>query len=66
MAQVKNAIEIFEASHPGCQAVFIFDQSLAHASLPPDALRAFKMNKFDSGKQRKQRDTVIPMTNPDP
>ena len=38
MVQVKNAIKVFEASHPGCQAVFIFDQSSAHASLPPDAL----------------------------
>jgi hypothetical protein len=66
MVQVKNAIKIFEALHPGCQAVFIFDQSSAHASLPPDALRAFEMNKSDGGKQRKQRDTVIPMTNPGP
>jgi hypothetical protein len=66
MVQVKNAIEIFETSHPGCQAVFIFDQSSAHASLPPDALCAFEMNKSDGGKQRKQHDTIIPMTNPDP
>jgi len=66
MTQIKDAIKIFEASHPGCQAVFIFDQSSAHASLPPDALRAFEMNKSDGGKQRKQRDTVIPMSNPDP
>lgn len=66
MAQVKSAIEIFEAAHPGCQGVFVFDQSSAHASLPPDALRAFDMNKSNGGKQRKQRDTVIPLTNPDP
>ena len=66
MAQVKSAIEIFEAGHPGCQAVFVFDQSSAHASLPSDALHAFDMNKSNGGKQRKQRDTVIPVTNPDP
>ena len=66
MVQVKNAIEIFETSHPGCQAVFIFDQSSAHTSLPPDALHAFKMNKSDGGKQRKQHNTIILMTNPDP
>src|SRR6266481_1428705 len=49
-----------------CQALFIFDQSSAHASLPPDALQAFDMNKSNGRKQRKQHDTVIPQTNPDP
>jgi hypothetical protein len=66
MDQIKIAIEIFEAAHPGCQALFIFDQSSAHASLPPDALKAFEMNKSDGGKQCKQRDTIIPQSNPDP
>ena len=66
MDQIKSAIEIFEAAHPGCQALFIFDQSSAHASLPPDALKAFEMNKSDGGKQRKQCDTIIPQSNPDP
>ena len=59
-----EAIEIFEAAHPGKQALFIFDQSSAHASLPPDALKAFEMNKSDGGKQRIQRDTIIPQSNP--
>ncbi|KAJ3553708.1 hypothetical protein NP233_g12583 [Leucocoprinus birnbaumii] len=44
----------------------MFDQSSAHASLPPDALKAFEMNKSNGGKQRRQRDTVIPQSNPDP
>ncbi len=66
MTQVKSAIKIFETAHPGCQAVFVFDQSSVHASLPPDALHAFDMNKSNGGKQRKQRDTIIPATNPDP
>jgi hypothetical protein len=64
LRQVREAIKIFEARHPGKQALFIFDQSSAHASLPPDALKAFEMNKTDGGKQRKRCDTVIPMTNP--
>jgi hypothetical protein len=64
MVQVKEAIQIFEAAHPGKQALFIFDQSSAHASLPEDALRAFEMNKSDGGKQRRQHDTIIPMSNP--
>ena len=64
LVQVKEAISIFEVLNPGCQALFIFDQSSAHASLAPDALKAFEMNKSNGGKQRKQRDTVIPATNP--
>ncbi|KDQ33601.1 hypothetical protein PLEOSDRAFT_164326 [Pleurotus ostreatus PC15] len=64
LAQVKRAIQIFETAHPGCHALFIFDQSSAHASLGPDALHAFEMNKSNGGKQRHQRDTVIPMNNP--
>src|SRR6266481_4340940 len=66
MDHMDAAIEIFDAAHPDCQALFIFDQSSAHASLPPDALRAFDMNKSNGGKQRKQCDTMIPQTNPDP
>jgi hypothetical protein len=61
---MKDVIKIFKATHPGKQALFVFDQSSAHASLPPDALKAFEMNKSDGGKQRKQRDTVIPQSNP--
>jgi hypothetical protein len=65
LEQVKNAIEIFNLAHPDCQALFVFDQSSAHASLPPNSLKAFDMNKSDGGKQRRQCDTVIPLTNPD-
>jgi len=65
--QVKTkAIPVFEEAHPGCQACFIFDQSTAHAALPPDALKAFKMNKTNGSKQWHQKDTVIPETNPYP
>ena len=64
LKQMEEAIEIFEAAHPGKQGLFIFDQSSAHASLPPDALKAFEMNKSDGGKQRHQRDTIIPENNP--
>ncbi|KAF8227164.1 hypothetical protein L208DRAFT_1405913 [Tricholoma matsutake] len=66
MDQIKYAIEIFKSAHPDCEALFIFDQSSAHASLPPDALKAFEMNKSDGGKQHKQHDTTIPQSNPDP
>ena len=66
LEQVRFAIQIHEeANGPDCQALFIFDNSSAHASLPPDALHAFDMNRSDGGKQRKQHDTVIPDSNPD-
>ncbi|KAF9441615.1 hypothetical protein P691DRAFT_799222 [Macrolepiota fuliginosa MF-IS2] len=58
-----QAIPIFEEAHPGCQALFVFDQSSAHAALPPDALKAFEMNKGNGGKQCQQCDTVIPQSN---
>jgi hypothetical protein len=62
--QVKRAIKIHNDIHPGVTALFIFDQSSAHASLPEGALRAFSMNKSNGGKQPKQNDTVIPQSNP--
>ena len=64
LAQVDKAIAIFEEAHFDCVALFVFDHSSAHASLAPDTLRAFDMNKSNGGKQRKQRDTVIPMNSP--
>lgn len=64
LTQMQKTIEIFDAVHPDCQALFIFDQSSAHASLGDDALKAFEMNKSNGGKQRKQRDTIIPNDSP--
>ncbi|PCH44458.1 hypothetical protein WOLCODRAFT_154500 [Wolfiporia cocos MD-104 SS10] len=61
---IKDSFEIVEAAFPGRTIAYIFDQSSAHASLPPNALRAFDMNKSDGGKQRTQRDTIIPESNP--
>ena len=66
MDQMAAVIEIFDAAHPECQALFVFDQSSTHASLAPDMLQAFDMNKSNGGKQLKQHDTVIPQSNPDP
>ena len=64
MEQMTSAIEIFEAAHPDCQALFVFDQSSAHGSLPDDALKAFEMNKSDGGVQHRQRNTIIPDLKP--
>jgi len=65
LAQVKQAISIFEEAHPDCVGVFLFDHLSTHMSLGPDALYVFKINKSNRRKQRKQKDTIIPMNNPD-
>lgn len=50
--QLKNAIQIHkEIIGPDVQVLCIFDNSLAHALLPPDALCAFKMNHSNGEKQ---------------
>ena len=64
LAQIVTAIEIFNEAHTDCIALFVFDQSSAHASLGPNALHAWNINKGNSGKQPIQKDTVIPQTNP--
>ncbi|KAF9504799.1 hypothetical protein BS47DRAFT_1374361 [Hydnum rufescens UP504] len=64
LTQVTNAIDIFNVTHPECEALFIFDQSSTHTSLGPNALHPFKMNKGDGGKQHKKSDTIIPDDNP--
>ena len=49
MEQMTSVIKIFKVAHPNCQALFVFNQSSAHTSLPDDALKAFEMNKSDGG-----------------
>ena len=66
LVQIDKAIAIFEKAHLECIALFVFNMSSAHASLGPDALCTFNMNKSNGGKQRKQKDTVIPMNNAHP
>ncbi|PBK80391.1 hypothetical protein ARMGADRAFT_1048997 [Armillaria gallica] len=63
MKQMDHAIEIHNAIHPDATALFIFDQSSAHASLSPDALHAWEMNMSDGGKQKMRKDTIIPALN---
>ena len=49
--QVKTeAMPIFRILHPGCEGLFLFDNSQNHRSLPPDALRASSLNLSDGGK----------------
>ncbi len=64
LMQVNQAISIFKEAHLKCVGLFLFDHSSAHASLGPNALRVFDMNKSNGGSQRKQKNTIIPMNNP--
>src|SRR5260370_18625507 len=65
-AQVDDAISIFKETHLDYIGLFAFDQSSVHASLGPDVLHVFDMNKGNRGKQQKQKVTIIPMNNPYP
>jgi len=59
--QIKtNAIVIFEAEFPGCQALFMFDNAKNHIKYADDAFRVFKMNLEDGGKNAKpMRSTFV-------
>ena len=45
--------------HPGCVAIFAFDQSSNHTSYAKDALIASKMNLSSGGKQPKMHNTIV-------
>src|SRR5712671_4558389 len=63
LAQVDQVISIFKEVHPRCVRLFLFNHLSVHTSLRPNALHAFDINKLNGGKQRKQKDTIIPMNN---
>jgi hypothetical protein len=52
----EKAIPIFELLHPGCEALFCFDNSSNHECFAPDALKAEKLNLSSGGAQPKLRD----------
>ena len=64
--QIKIAIKVFDHIHPNCIAIFTFDRSSAHEGFADNALNINNMNINPGGRQRKLRDTVIPLSNPDP
>jgi len=64
--QLKSTIAIFECTHENKIGVFVFDRSSAHEGCAEDSLNVNNMNINPSGKQRKLRDTTIPLCNPDP
>ena len=60
LAQLHNAITVFEETHPGCQGLFLFDNSTGHNAYAEDALLAHKMSSLPGGKQPKMRDGQLP------
>src|SRR5712671_4675762 len=64
--QIKITISVFEATHKNTVGVFVFDRSSAHEGFAEDALNVNRMNVNPGGKQKKLRNTVIPLSNPDP
>lgn len=58
----ENAIGLFEALHPGCTAVFLFDNSSNHAAFADDALVASRMTlnekPWSLSEKYQFRDTV--------
>ena len=51
MDAMVRTIDIFKFTHPGKVIVWLFDCSLAHEGLAPDALNVNHMNKKPGGKQ---------------
>lgn len=56
---LSRAIPVFEKLHPGCQALFLFDNSTNHGCFAPNSLRVNNLNMGDGLKKgtRFMRDT---------
>jgi hypothetical protein len=61
---VDRAIPIFEQTHPGKVALFMFDNSSNHNAYADDALVVSRMNLKDGGKQPLLRDGKMPDGSP--
>ena len=58
LAQIRIAVDVFEATHPGKKALFLFDNSTGHNAYVEDALIAHHMNYRPGGKQPRLRSTT--------
>ena len=66
LKQTKHALAVFKHTHPDCIGVFVFDQLSAHEGYANNTLNVNSMNINPGGKQKKLRNTRIPLSNPDP
>jgi hypothetical protein len=64
MLQLERTIRLAEHLLPQRVLVFVFDNSSAHNSMPPDALHVSRMNVGPGGAQSHMHDTIIPLDNP--
>ena len=64
--QLRHTIRVFNYTHPDQVAIFVWDRSSAHEGFAENALNVHNMNVNPGKKQRKLRDTVIPLNNRDP
>jgi len=64
--QLKHTINVFEHTHPACIAIFMFDRSSVHKGFVENALNVHNMNMNPGKKQKRLRNTLIPLSNPDP
>ena len=51
LAQCRNAVRVFEVTHPGKVGLFLFDNSTGHNAFAEDALIAHHMGYRPGGKQ---------------
>ena len=59
IAQLNQALEIFDITHPGQVGVFLFDNSTGHNAYAADALIAGRMGALPGGKQPLMRETIF-------
>ena len=58
LKQIEIAVKVFEATHPGKKALFLFDNSTGHNAFVDDALIAHHMNYRPGGNQHRLRSTT--------
>ena len=66
MNTMVHTIDISEFTHMGKIGIFLFDCSLVHEGLAPDALNVNNMNVNPGGQQKHLPLTIIPLSNPPP
>ena len=59
IAQLKQAIDIFEITQPDQIGVWLFDNSTGHNAFAEDALIANRMNSLPGGQQPLMRETIF-------
>ena len=59
---LKPAIAIFESAYPGCQTLFLFDNTTSYSAYTADVLRASSMNLHPGGAPQPLRSGINSLT----